>query len=186
MSAATSLRFAAEQARIRDLRRWVKTALPSLGLDGRQVDAIRDDVALVLTELGTNAVVHGCDGGRSDMTLTAALRYDAPNMLWVSVTDPGPGRPEYRPMSTDATCGRGLRLVMKIVARFGVEDLPEGGKTVWAEIKLPVPTRSAAALAEQVGPQIAVLRSDTAARKSQPSPAVGTLPGRRALDRIPA
>ncbi|MFD0403820.1 ATP-binding protein [Kitasatospora sp. NPDC127116] len=184
-SRTITTQFPAKRAQLRDLRRWAREALPLLGLDPHQVDVVQDGVELVLSELGTNAVVHGCGGDRPDVTLTASLEYVA-GVLRVSVTDPGPGRPEHRPVDDEATCGRGLRLVNRLASRFGVDPLPEGGKAVWAEVTLPASARSTAALAEQVGLQIAVLRAGTALRESRPRPAVGMLPGQPALDRIPA
>ncbi|MFE4977547.1 ATP-binding protein [Kitasatospora sp. NPDC056651] len=180
--------FPAEPVQIRTLRRWAKAVLPKLGLDGRQQDAVRDDLELVLSELGANAIVHGCGGDRPDVQLTASLTY-TPGTLRVSVTDPGPGRPQYRTADDEATCGRGLRLVMAHAARFGIEDLPDGGKEVWVELELPAPAQptASAAAVEPIGLRVAALRSAAVLRESRPRPAVGTLPpGRPELDRIPA
>ncbi|MFG2918570.1 ATP-binding protein [Kitasatospora sp. NPDC048298] len=185
MSTIASLEFVAERERIGDLRRWARTALPTLGLDGRQQEAVSDDLQLVLSELGTNAVVHGCGGERPDVMLTARLRYDA-GVLRVSVTDPGLGRPEYRSAGDEATCGRGLMLVTAVVSGFGVEEFPEGGKEIWAEIGLPEQARPAATVGEQVHPRVAAPRADALVREFRPRPAVGPLPGQPARDRIPA
>ncbi|MFF7989433.1 ATP-binding protein [Kitasatospora xanthocidica] len=164
-------RFPAERERIGELRRWAKATLLLIGLDldDRQRGDVVDDVGLVLSELGTNAVLHGCGGDRPDVKLTASLAY-APGVLRVSVTDPGGGRPEYRPASDEATCGRGLRLVMAVASQFGVGDLPEGGKEIWAEIKLPDPVRPPTAMVEQIGQRIGMLRSDTTAREFRHRP----------------
>ncbi|MFG2845671.1 ATP-binding protein [Kitasatospora sp. NPDC048296] len=162
-------RFPAERERIGELRCWARTAVPllGLGLDGRQRGDVLDDVELILSELGTNAVLHGCGGDQPDLRLTASLAY-APGVLRVSVTDPGGGRPEFRSVSDEATCGRGLRLVMGVVSRFGVESLTEGGKEIWSEIELPDPVRPAAAVVERIGQWSGMLRSDTAARELRP------------------
>ncbi|MEU1284613.1 hypothetical protein [Kitasatospora sp. NPDC005856] len=57
-------RFPAERERIGELRRWARTVMPllGLGLDARQHGDVLDDVELVLSELGANAVLHGCGG----------------------------------------------------------------------------------------------------------------------------
>ncbi|MFG2913103.1 ATP-binding protein [Kitasatospora sp. NPDC048298] len=144
------IQFPAERERIGDLRRWARTALPVLGLDGGQQEAVLDDVQLVLSELGTNAVVHGCGGERPNVVLTACLRYTA-GVLRVSVTDPGLARPEYRSADDEATCGRGLMLVTAVVSRFGLDDRPKGGKEIWAEIELPEPVHPTATVGEQAG-----------------------------------
>ncbi|MBD0670072.1 ATP-binding protein [Streptomyces sp. CBMA156] len=182
----TTTRFPAERARIRDLRRWAETALPLLGFDGRQQAGVCDAVELVLTELGANAILHGCGGERSDVQLTAFLRYGTSGLLRVAVADPGSSRPEYRPPSADATCGRGLALVMGVVARFGVDDLPEGGKVVWGEIEVPASVRAVAAVDKQAGGRDVVPLSASVARTSRSRRAVGQLPGRPMLGRIPA
>ncbi|MFJ6379111.1 ATP-binding protein [Kitasatospora sp. NPDC092039] len=159
--------FPAERERVGELRRWARTVLPLLVLDDRQRGDVLYDVELVLSELGANAVLHGCGGDRPDANLAASLAY-APSVLRVSVTDPGGGKPEYRSASDEATCGRGLRLVMGVVSRFGVENLPEGGKEIWAEIELPPPARPEAAVIEQIGRRIGSLRSDIAVGNPRP------------------
>ncbi|MBO1417795.1 ATP-binding protein [Streptomyces sp. FH025] len=180
-------RFPAERKRIGELRRWATAAVPllGLGLDDRQCGDVLHDVELILSELGTNAVLHGCGGEQPDVKLTASLAY-APGGLRVSVTDPGGGTPEYRSASDEATSGRGLRLVMGVVSRFGVESLPEGGKEIWAEIELPDPVRPTAATVAQIGHRIGVPRSGTVVRDFRPRPADGRPPARPALDRISA
>ncbi|MFE4517584.1 hypothetical protein ACFRMQ_25695, partial [Kitasatospora sp. NPDC056783] len=50
-SRTTTTTFPAERARVRNLRRWAQTALPLLGLDGPQQDAVRDDLELVLSDV---------------------------------------------------------------------------------------------------------------------------------------
>ncbi|MFE3880607.1 ATP-binding protein, partial [Kitasatospora sp. NPDC059146] len=66
------MRFPAELAQIGAVRRWVTKQLPMFGLC--LTDQRVEDARLVMSEIAANAVVHGCDGGRSDVELTAALR----------------------------------------------------------------------------------------------------------------
>lgn len=86
-----------------------------------------DAVALVLTELLTNAVLHGS----GPITVHTSTRGDC---VRVEVTDGAvadvPHRVEAGP--TRET-GRGLHLVSVIADRWGVHP-GAGGKTVWAEI----------------------------------------------------
>jgi anti-sigma regulatory factor (Ser/Thr protein kinase) len=91
-------------------------------------DAENARVALVVTELVTNAV-HHC-GAAPLFTVEC-------NGAWirVEVYDDGPGRPVVRELDAEATSGRGLALVEAVADRWGVDDAP-GGKTVWAEIGL--------------------------------------------------
>ncbi|MGW3178774.1 ATP-binding protein [Kitasatospora sp. NPDC001119] len=168
-----TMKFPAEREQIGELRRWAKAAMPlfGFGLGGRRCGDMLDDVQLVLSELGTNAVLHGCGGDRPDVKLTASLAHTS-GVLRVSVADPGGGRPECRPASTDATCGRGLGLVMGVASRFGVENLPAGGKEIWAEIELPDPVRPVAAVVDQISRQAGVLHSDAAVRDGPTSLAV--------------
>ncbi|MFE6049380.1 ATP-binding protein [Kitasatospora sp. NPDC056446] len=138
MSHHATTDFPADRAQAAGLRTWAMEVLRRLGpgLDEEQHGNVLDDVKLVLTELVANAIVHGCGGDRPDVKLTASLAH-ASGVVHVSVSDPGLGRPECRQASNDATCGRGLALVSGVASRFGVKALPEGGKTVWAEIALP-------------------------------------------------
>jgi signal transduction histidine kinase len=90
-------------------------------------------VALVVTELVTNAVIHG----RARPVLRVA--WDGA-VVRIEVEDDGPGLPTLRPMSATTTSGRGLALVDQIADTWGiVEAEPDGPgrrKTVWATITL--------------------------------------------------
>ncbi|MFJ9461361.1 ATP-binding protein [Kitasatospora sp. NPDC101447] len=179
-SRTTTAKFPAERARIRELRQWARNAVSGFGieLDPDRHRTLADTVALVLSELGTNAVLHGCGGDRPDIELTARLHVTI-GTLRMSITDPSHGRPELRTAGDDATSGRGLQLVAGHTRRWGVESGPSG-KTVWAEMDLPDTVTS-----DRVGQTIAMLRAAAAFPELRPRPAVGTL---RILapDRIPA
>ncbi|MEU4116748.1 ATP-binding protein [Kitasatospora sp. NPDC028055] len=181
-----TMRFPAELARIGAVRRWAKAQLPELGL---HLNAPRvEDVQLVMSEIAANAVVHGCDGGRPDEELTAALCLAPTGVLRMSVTDPGAGRPEPRKAGEGATSGRGLLLVAGLVDRFGVDEGPDH-KVVWAELDLPGAVRPSPAtvFGRQVEPQVVVLCTGTPVRVGLPRSAVGMRLGQQPeLDRIPA
>ncbi len=85
-----------------------------------------DDVALVVSELVTNAVLHG-DG---DVTLDVVV---APDTVRVEVADRDPGLPGASYAAADAESGRGLLLVSKIARDWGVRQ-EEPGKVVWADL----------------------------------------------------
>lgn len=79
-------------------------------------------------------MLHGHVPGR-DFRLT--LRLDSADVLRVGVTDArgdrvpridDPGEEEW------AESGRGLRLVAAYADRWGVDEEPDGCKTVWAEL----------------------------------------------------
>ncbi|MFJ9692562.1 ATP-binding protein [Kitasatospora sp. NPDC101183] len=120
--------------------------MPELGLDAEELDDIAGDVLVVLSELATNAVVHGCGGnGRAGVALSAALRLTGDgSSLRVCVSDPGAGLPVVRAADGEAVGGRGLALVLALADRFGVDPLAGGGKSVWAEFDLPVPALAVA------------------------------------------
>jgi len=107
-SSATARRFVAET-----LRRW-------------ECEDVLDAVALLVSELVTNSVVHAS----SDAEVAVLLKPDA---LRVEVTDQGSGIPGRRDAAPDATSGRGLAFVETLSSAWGVETAA-GGKTVWFEV----------------------------------------------------
>ncbi|MEV0633585.1 ATP-binding protein [Streptomyces sp. NPDC050619] len=91
----------------------------------------RDDVRLCVSELATNALLHGVPPGRE---FCLALDADGP-LIRVAVRDSGGGWPEVARESTEECGGRGLRLVAALADDFGVTaDNP--GKTVWTVFKI--------------------------------------------------
>lgn len=96
---------------------------------------LASDTALLVSELGGNAVLHGCLRDRLfrvELTLTeGALR--------VVVSDPkGELLPSPRDPSQDEMFGRGLLILCEIADRWGVEELTVG-KSVWCELDLARP-----------------------------------------------
>ena len=86
-----------------------------------------DDVELVVTELVTNAALHG------EQPITLRLR-DVPAGTRVEVEDSGRSMPVVARSSTHAMTGRGLALVAILASSWGVEPVPGGGKVVWAQV----------------------------------------------------
>ncbi|MFI1762365.1 ATP-binding protein [Streptomyces sp. NPDC020800] len=89
-----------------------------------------DDVRLCVSELATNAVLHGVPPGRE---FCLAVVGDGP-LVRVEVRDSGGGRPEAVQGSPEACGGRGLRPVMALADDFGV-TVHNPGKTVWTVFK---------------------------------------------------
>ncbi|MFZ4236227.1 ATP-binding protein [Streptomyces murinus] len=94
---------------------------------------LADDVALVVSELMTNALLHGSLRGRlirlRVLTTAATLR--------VEVSDPrGERRPNLRAVPGDQQFGRGLLLVQALADDWGVAPRVGVGKTVWAQWSL--------------------------------------------------
>lgn len=108
-------------------RRLTARALPFWGL----ADWPRgDDVSLCVSELATNALLHGVPPGRGFLL---RIRRDH-DVLRVEVHDSGGGTPQ---VSEDADeGGRGLLLVAALSDKWGVEER-EPGKVVWCEFGVP-------------------------------------------------
>jgi MEDS: MEthanogen/methylotroph, DcmR Sensory domain len=86
-----------------------------------------DDVALVVTELAANAVVHA----RSGFTLALAMRHD---VLRISVRDTTPLPAEGAESVLLPAPLHGLGAVDAMASRWGVESLGPAGKEVWVEL----------------------------------------------------
>lgn len=83
--------------------------------------------ALLISELATNSTLHA----RTPFAVRVSLDGDA---VRLEVTDGSVRTPMLRDYGTDATTGRGMRLVQDLSAAWGVEPQP-AGKTVWASIR---------------------------------------------------
>jgi anti-sigma regulatory factor (Ser/Thr protein kinase) len=94
------------------------------------------DAALVISELASNAVLHGRVAGRL-FRVEVAL---AEGTLRLAVTDArGERGLRARAAGEDDESGRGLLIVSGLAARWDVEDLGVG-KRVWAELLLGAST----------------------------------------------
>ena len=107
-----------------EARSWIEAFLTERAID----DAVRDDAQLVVSELVTNALMHG-DGA---LVLRASITGAA---VQVSVTDSGDELPEVLPLDPTRIGGLGLIVVDRIASDWGVAPFP-GGKTVWAALSL--------------------------------------------------
>ena len=105
-------------------RAFTAQCLTDWGLDDQCEDA-----TLVVSELVTNAVIHG----HSDVELDLQLRHGS---LVVRAADSSPDQPVVGELTTGADHGRGIAITCAIVDRFGVEERSRG-KAVWGEIDLP-------------------------------------------------
>jgi anti-sigma regulatory factor (Ser/Thr protein kinase) len=86
--------------------------------------AVADDVLLVVSELVTNAVLHG----RDPIVLT--LRLDLPEVI-ISVSDRGATAPTPRHPDDDDERGRGLEIIEGLAVHWHVER-ENGRKSVVA------------------------------------------------------
>ena len=89
----------------------------------------REDLLLVVSELVTNAVVHGAEPIGSRWCARA-------ERVRVEVTDGAAGASPHgnpRPPA-NAETGRGLSVVTRLAVAWGWRASPGSGKTVWAEL----------------------------------------------------
>lgn len=102
---------------------------------------LAEDAALAVSELVSNAIVHTRSGmaidGRVELSVAVV-----DGVVRVEVRDQGTingSKPSLR-VNDNATDpgehGNGLRLVMSVVSRWGVELLAGGGSLVWAELDI--------------------------------------------------
>ncbi|HEX2085648.1 MAG TPA: ATP-binding protein [Solirubrobacteraceae bacterium] len=130
MTAAVHVRLARAASAVtlaRDAALAFRSVLPPRRLD---------DLRLVLSELVTNAVVHGT-GPTIDVRLTA----DGP-VVAGEVVDEGDGFTVPPPPSLDAPGGRGLAIVGALSRSWGVE---RGSTHVWFELDGLAPAMDLAA-----------------------------------------
>jgi serine phosphatase RsbU (regulator of sigma subunit) len=93
------------------------------------LDELADSVRLIVSELVTNAVVHGAE--------PFALRLIRDSTLVCEVSDTGAGVPRMRRAGAAEESGRGLFVVSELAQRWGSRFI-SAGKVTWAELALPV------------------------------------------------
>src|SRR6478735_7152827 len=105
---------------------WARHELLSV-LEHDEVQTDPDRVGLVVTELLTNALLHG----EEPVEVHAAVVDDH---LRIEVHDASTAEPTERHAAPTEVTGRGLMLVAGLVERWGVDQSGDG-KTVWAEFE---------------------------------------------------
>ena len=90
-------------------------------------DDLVDDVELVVSELVTNALLHGA----APVVLRLSVARDR---VRVEVEDSGRELPVRMRQDGEAMTGRGLSLVARLSSGWGVEPAGGRGKVVWAEV----------------------------------------------------
>ncbi|GAA1700382.1 ATP-binding protein [Fodinicola feengrottensis] len=92
--------------------------------DHRRVEA----AALLVSELVTNAIVHG--DGPIQLSVDRTAHHA---VLRVEVADHGSGLPTAQAVAADALSGRGLAIVAAVADRWGIQPTSTG-KRVWFEL----------------------------------------------------
>ncbi len=110
--------------------RHLVTALAVAAGAGKETTAV---IALCTTEAVTNAVLHAYPEATEEPQVRVTA--DASEGTFeVVVTDHGQGM-LARP-SNAGGLGQGLKIIARCAARFGVDELPEGGTAVWMRFVL--------------------------------------------------
>ncbi|MEU3830275.1 ATP-binding protein [Streptomyces sp. SID161] len=123
--------FAVRAAFCHRERRSVQLARMFAGvtLDDWSLAERRDDVLLCVSELATNALLHGVPPGRGYLVRLVLYRG---GVLRVEVHDSGPGEVRTPETSPESERGRGLLLVAALADKWGVGERSPG-KIVWCE-----------------------------------------------------
>ena len=91
---------------------------------------LAEDVAMLVSELVSNAVIHA----KTQMRLTVELAGEG---VRVALADDSAVMPRFAGADLQAISGRGLLIIDRLAARWGVERLSQGGKLVWVEVDAP-------------------------------------------------
>ena len=105
----------------------VRTAFARAFPDLRQLD----DATLCISEAVTNAVLHAG-------TAIVVTAFHRAGVVRIEVHDGSSTPPMRRAVERTSTTGRGLHLLDRLTARWGVEP-DHAGKTVWLEFDVDGP-----------------------------------------------
>jgi serine/threonine-protein kinase RsbW len=114
--------FPGEERQLSLARRWLESLLPDC--------PPRDDVLLIATELGANAVLHTASGRGGHFVLE--VTWEGP-VVRVAVEDGGAASGPQVIDDPVGDRGRGMLVVQGLSVRFGVHG-GHLGRTVWAEV----------------------------------------------------
>ncbi|WP_328736573.1 ATP-binding protein [Streptomyces bobili] len=116
-----------DACRVGILRRIAAARLRHCGLE-----ALTDEVSMIVSELLTNAVLHS---GTTEIALSLRVR---DGFLHVIVTDGMPGGAKLKCVSDDSESGRGLALIEALVTEHGGRwGTNNDGAETWCSLELP-------------------------------------------------
>ena len=116
---------------VRPAREFVRSWL---SLVGPEDPTYRADLAIAVTELVTNAVVHA----QEPIELHLWRRRDG---VRIGVSDGSRTVGTLRTSDPESTAGRGLRVVDRLASEWG-SNVTDDGKLTWADIPAPVAGRA--------------------------------------------
>ncbi|MBO3682763.1 SpoIIE family protein phosphatase [Streptomyces sp. NEAU-YJ-81] len=124
-----SWRFPSDPAVVSRARTLAARQLAQWGLEH-----LAESTGLIVSELFTNAIIHGNSDRSSDRMI--GLRLIRHEMLTCEVCDASHSHPFVRHPRTTDEHGRGLFLVSQLSRRWGTRHIPHG-KLIWADQQLP-------------------------------------------------
>jgi anti-sigma regulatory factor (Ser/Thr protein kinase) len=98
------------------------------------LEHLAESTELIVSELFTNAIIHG--NGDCNRDRTIGLRLIRHEMLTCEVSDASYSHPLLRHPRTTDEHGRGLLLVTQLSRRWGTRRIPDG-KLTWADQQMP-------------------------------------------------
>jgi len=105
-------------------------------LRGWGLPVLAEDATVIVSELVTNALLHGCAKGSAADQVELLLWRRAGQMV-CAVIDPGPLAPVLVSPGPLAEAGRGLQVVQALSVTWGWTRLGGRRKVVWAALRLP-------------------------------------------------
>jgi anti-sigma regulatory factor (Ser/Thr protein kinase) len=109
-----------------------RSVLPQI--ESQVTETVVADVALILSELVTNSVIHANVGPDQTLTVECTLLADR---LRITVTDPGARlKPHLRQPDHDVSGGYGLAIVALLSLAWGVVRDSVGSTSVWCDLPL--------------------------------------------------
>jgi anti-sigma regulatory factor (Ser/Thr protein kinase) len=97
-------------------------------------EEIMEAVELMVSELATNCVLH--TDGEFEITIIQTA-----GEVMVEAVDDGPGEPQLRSPAPTDPHGRGLLIIDRLAAAWGV-DQRDRRKVVWFAVRVPVPSNA--------------------------------------------
>jgi hypothetical protein len=133
--------FGADPGSVRTARDFTVATLYRWGMAERS-----PDIAIVVSELMTNALRHALPGSghtRPRRPIRLGLLQPGPCVL-CAVADPSKAAPAPRTPGSLAETGRGLHIICALSDQWGCTTPGDAGKVVWALFRSPLPPPSPA------------------------------------------